>query len=73
MVKFEDADFKNWQHFREVKKSTLSDIEFKMICELHAKYYNHKFYKPCTCSPKKIKSWIKDLNVIWNNGVKESK
>ena len=72
MVKFEEIDFKNWQHFREVKKNTLSNMEFKMISDLHARYYNHKFHKPCTCNPKKIKSWINELNVIWNNGVKKS-
>ena len=72
MVKFEKQDFKNWEHFRNVKKGTLSDAEFKMICGLHAIYYGHKYHRPCTCNPKKIKSWIKDLNVIWNNGVKKS-
>jgi len=72
MVKFEKLDFNNWECFRNVKKNTLSDAEFKMICDLHAKYYNHKYHRPCTCNPKKIKSWIKDLNVIWNNGVKKS-
>ena len=58
MVKFEKEDFKNWEHFRNVKK----------VCQLHAKYYNHKFHKPCTCNPRAIKSWIKELNIIWDNG-----
>ena len=68
MVKFEKQDFKNWEHFRNVKKDTLSDAEYKMICQYHAKYYNHKYHKPCTCNPRAIKSWIKELNIIWDNG-----
>jgi len=72
MVKFNKEHFKNWEHFRNVKKDTLSDAEYKMICQLHSEYYNHKYYRPCTCSPKTIKSWIKDLNIIWDNGVKEN-
>ena len=68
MVKFEKQDFENWSKFRDSKKSTLSDMEYTLICQYHAKYYNHKFHKPCTCSPKTIKSWIKDLNIIWDNG-----
>jgi hypothetical protein len=35
---------------------------------LHSEYYKHKFYEPCTCSPKTINKWIKELNVIWDNG-----
>jgi len=68
MVKFSKKDFKIWTQFREVKKQTLSDVEYKLNCSLHAEYYNHKYYRPCTCSPAKIKSWIKELNIIWDNG-----
>ena len=68
MVKFSKEDFITWTQFREVKKDTLSDTEYRTICKLHADYYNHKYYRPCTCNPAKIKSWIKDLNIIWDNG-----
>lgn len=68
MVKFEKQDFKNWSEFREGKKDYLSNTEYSLICHYHAKYYNHKFYKPCTCNPNKIKLWIKQLNIIWDNG-----
>tara|TARA_R110001606_G_scaffold364644_2_gene519181 strand:+ start:175 stop:393 length:219 start_codon:yes stop_codon:yes gene_type:complete len=72
MVKFNKQDFKNWEYFRNVKKDTLSDAEYKMICQLHSIYYKHKYFRPCTCSPKTIKSWIKELNIIWDNGVEEN-
>ena len=58
-------DKKDWEKFRTNTKNVLSKEEFTMICELHAKYFNHTFYKPCTCSPKTIKSWIAQLNDIY--------
>jgi len=68
MVIFNKEDFEIWSNFRNVKKNTLNPIEFDLICRLHSEYYNHKFTKPCTCSPRTIKNWIKELNIIWENG-----
>ena len=70
MVKFKNKDYAEWENFRLGTKSHLSPQEFELVCKLHSTYYKHKFYKPCTCNPKTIKQWIKDLNVIWNNGIK---
>jgi|TARA_R110000868_G_scaffold343173_1_gene604246 hypothetical protein len=72
MVKFNKLDFGSWSDFRAVKKQTLSAQEFELVCQLHAKYYNHKYEKPCTCNPRKIKLWITQLNIIWDNGIKEN-
>ena len=72
MVKFEKKDFKLWTVFRMGKKLYLSPKEFELVCNLHSLYYKHSFYKPCTCSPKTINKWIKDLNIIWDNGNKEN-
>ena len=71
MVTFEEKDFKLWTVFRMGTKQHISAKEFELVCELHAKYYKHSFYKPCTCSPKTVNRWIKDLNVIWDNGTEE--
>jgi len=71
MVKFEKADRTDWRKFRMGKKSHLSAIEFELVCQLHSKYYKHQYYKPCTCNPKTIVKWIKDLNIIWDNGIKK--
>lgn len=68
MVKFHYDDIEIWRAFRESKKSSITYEEFEMVCEFHAKYFSHKFYKPCTCSPKTINKWIKDLNDMWTNG-----
>ena len=70
MKNFEKKDFVLWENFRMGTKSHLDSNEFELVCKLHAKYYKHNYYKPCTCNPKVIKQWIKDLNVIWNNDIK---
>ncbi len=67
MVTFEKKDYEKWKAFRMETKSHLSRTEFEMVSKLHAKYYKHSFYLPCTCSPKTIKQWIIDLNKIWDN------
>ena len=71
MVTFEETDFRLWTVFRMGTKQHISAKEFELVCKLHAKYYKHSFYKPCTCSPKTVNRWIKDLNVIWDNGTKK--
>ena len=70
MVKFKKLDYAKWETFRLGTKSHLDAAEFELVCKLHAEYYKHNYYKPCTCSPRTIKQWIKDLNVIWDNGIK---
>ena len=61
------TDFSNWREFRLTDGQTLKEKEFELICELHAKYFNHNYYKPCTCSPKTIVKWIKNLNDLYSN------
>ena len=68
MVKFKKVDHEDWTIFRQGTKDVISATEFDLVCDLHAKYHKHSFYKPCTCNPKTINKWIADLNVIWNNG-----
>jgi hypothetical protein len=70
MKNFEKKDFVLWENFRMGTKQHITNAEFELVCNLHAKYYKHNYYKPCTCNPKVIKQWIKDLNVIWNNDIK---
>lgn len=66
MVKFNNYDFKQWEEFRLSKKSTINREEFKLVCQFHSTYYNHKYFEPC--NPKLINKWISELNVVWNNG-----
>tara|TARA_R100000935_G_scaffold11022_1_gene22062 strand:- start:846 stop:1055 length:210 start_codon:yes stop_codon:yes gene_type:complete len=68
MVKFKEYDYKGWEIFRMGTNDVISAEEFNMVCELHAKYYKHSFYKPCTCNPKIIRQWVKELNIVFENG-----
>ena len=66
MVKFNETDYKDWEQFRlGENKDVISPKEFGLVCDLHARYFKHTYYKPCTCSPKTINKWIQDLNLVW--------
>jgi|TARA_R110000823_G_scaffold232204_1_gene358706 hypothetical protein len=60
-----ETDMERWRNFRLTDGQTLSQKEFVLICELHALYFNHSYYKPCTCSPKTVVRWIKNLNDLY--------
>lgn len=62
----EKLDRLDWEQFRADVRNKLNQDQFNLVCTLHAKYYNHSFYKPCTCSPKTIKTWIAQLNDIYD-------
>ena len=61
------AQYTEWTKFRESKKSTITQKEFELVCQLHADLFNHQFYKPCTCRPKEINQWISDINKVYNS------
>ena len=63
-------DYFLWKDFRSKDGQHLSNEEFELICELHAKYQNHNFFRPCICSPKTILQWIKHLNIKFNESKK---
>ena len=54
--------YTQWTVFREKKSNTITHDEFEFLCKLHSELFNHQFYKPCTCRPKEINKWIKDVN-----------
>jgi len=62
----EELDKLDWYNFRNNLSSTISREQFELICQLHAKYYKHRYYKPCTCNPKTIKLWIAQLNDVYD-------
>lgn len=61
----EELDKIDWNKFRNSLSSKISRNQYELICKLHSKYYNHSYYKPCTCNPKTIKTWIAQLNDIY--------
>ncbi len=60
-----EADKIDWYKFKAKVTHSLNKEQFELVCLLHAKYFNHKFYKPCTCSPKTIKTWIAQLDKLY--------
>ena len=41
----------------------MTRADFKTMCEIHARVFNHKYKEFCTCNKKKIRMWIEDLNL----------
>lgn len=68
LTKFDSPDYIDWAKFRARTNDTIYKDEINLIVELHAKYFKHKVYRPCTCNPKVYNKWIYDLNEIYNNG-----
>jgi hypothetical protein len=69
LSKMSKEDRARWTEFRSNTSSKLRKGEYDMICELHAKYYKHSFYKPCTCSPRTVNKWVAQLNDIYEREV----
>tara|TARA_R110000796_G_scaffold10042_3_gene33678 strand:- start:7282 stop:7479 length:198 start_codon:yes stop_codon:yes gene_type:complete len=61
-----EEDKKDWFNLTAEPLRKLTSLQFDLVCELHAKYFKHKFYKPCTCNPKVIKKWIDQLNELYD-------
>jgi len=48
-------DSKDVQEWSEVKARitrTIDRKDFRVLCRLHAKYFNHKYNEFCTCNKK---------------------
>ncbi len=60
------VDKKEWEKFRSVKRGSITFKEMQFISRLHSKYFNHKYYEPCSCRPHEIKQWIGDLNLLYD-------
>ncbi len=66
MVRFLKWEYENYSEVREKKKLNADTQE--VIAHLHAKYFKHSFYKPCTCSGKTWQMWVAQLNDIYERG-----
>jgi len=51
-----------WQGVKQRITSTMSNEDFKIMCKLHSKYFNHKYSEPCTCNKRRLRQWIEELN-----------
>ena len=55
-----------WIDFKSNVVGKLNPEYKKILCTLHAKYYNHKYYEPCSCVAKIYRMWIADIDRLYN-------
>lgn len=55
-----------WVDFKANVTNKLTPEYRKILCNLHAKYYNHKYHEPCSCNGKIYRMWIADIDRIYN-------
>jgi SET domain-containing protein len=58
-----EEDKERWLEFTN-RPNELNRDQIKLVAELHAKYYNHKYDEPCTCNGSIYRRWIEDLNKL---------
>jgi hypothetical protein len=66
MERFLKEEYDSYSLVRDKRK--LDDEAQQVIATLHAKYYKHSFYKPCSCSGKTWQQWVSQLNDIYERG-----
>ena len=59
----EDKDI--WVDFKANVSQTLPYEYKKILCNLHANYYEHPYTEPCSCNGKTYKLWIADIDRIY--------
>jgi len=62
----EKIDKDKWKQFKAEVKSKLTQDQYKLLCELHSRYYNHKYHEPCSCNPARLVQWIADIDKIYD-------
>ncbi len=58
-----------WKPYAKITSGSMTEKHYKLICELHADLYAHKYHEICTCSPKRLKEWIYQINKIYDTQV----
>ena len=56
------GDILLWEEVKGRITTVMSKPDYKILCKLHSKYYNHKYEEPCTCNKKRVRQWIKDVD-----------
>ena len=51
-----------WSNFREKNRPYLENDEYRYICEIHSREFNHKVDYVCKCNPTRIQQFIDDIN-----------
>ena len=62
MVDNLQLDKQTWLEVKSRIVNKITNTDYKILCQLHAKYFNHKYKEPCTCNKENIRNWIKDVD-----------
>ena len=62
----EKIDRDNWKQFKAEVKDKLNKEQYKLLMQLHSKYYNHKYVELCSCNPARLVQWIADIDKIYD-------
>jgi len=52
---------------RNFEANQIHDIELKNIARLHSELFNHRYHEPCRCEPKTWKTWIGEIDRIYES------
>lgn len=55
-------DKQTWLEVKSRIVNKITNADYKILCQLHAKYFNHKYKEPCTCNKENLRNWIKDVD-----------
>ena len=70
--KLNKEEYDKWTEFRTVQSNKITRKEQEMIATIHSKYFAHKYYLPCGCSPKQWNNWIKQINDLYELGYRKN-
>jgi hypothetical protein len=62
MVDDLQLDKQTWLEVKSRIVNKITNADYKILCQLHAKYFNHKYKEPCTCNKENLRNWIKDVD-----------
>ena len=55
-------DKQTWLEVKSRIVNKITNADYKILCQLHAKYFNHKYKEPCTCNKENLRNWIKGVD-----------
>ena len=55
-------DIKLWSEVKLRITTKIVHADFKTVCLLHSRYFNHRYKEPCTCNKTLIKLWISEVD-----------
>ena len=62
MVDDLQLDKQTWLEVKSRIVNKITNTDYKILCQLHSKYFNHKYKEPCTCNKENLRNWIKDVD-----------